>query len=736
MNKQKTKKILISVTAVTAAAAIGAGTWLGIRAHGRDPVPVFDFMSVGMTEFWGDTQESYGPVSSDNIQTVFLSKTQEITEVLVKEGDQVKEGDLLMTFDTTLSAIDLERKRLEVEKLKLQLEDEKRELQKINAMRPMQVPTEQPDSDGGNVDLGEELQGFRIYEGDPAKSNGASPETPLICWVRNDAFLTQDLMKVLLWKAAELQVQLNPTDPGTGEHSKPSPGFPAGVLTSLLGEDTTSEGGETGTEGGSGTEGGGTEGGTGDGSGTEGGTGDPQSELVPALPQGNGAEKTVQKDTPVYDQYSENGTAVFRPSENTDQKLIKGQKVKAYQTLQDSAQKSFTLAEYAQDGEENPLYGWVPAEAFDAPAVDPGGNPGGNPGGDTDNGGGENPGGGNQPGGGEVLPPIEVPDILDPIEKPENMNPELPATTAQKCYVVFRVTGENRKFGAHQVWQGIQLNKDGAFRFFDANGVPDYFMTQLPQEEGAMPDFDFGSGLTAGQIAQLREDQKLKIQEAELKAKMADADYKIKKRELDDGNIHAQFDGTVVSLLSEEEARKTQKPMLKVSGGGGFLVEGTVGELDREKMEIGMEVTINDWNSGEMYTGEVISVGDFPVGTSYYGGGNPNSSEYPFKAFVDGSADLQTGSYVSIQYAAGGTEHGIYLENPFLRTENGTSFVYVLGEKNRLEKRIVKTGKSLWGSYTEILSGLTEEDMVAFPYGKNVKPGVKAEPGDISQLYR
>ena len=78
---------------------------------------------VGMTEFWGDNQESYGPVTTDRIQTVFLSDTQTITEVKVKEGDEVKKGDVLMTYDTTLSELELERKRLDVEKAKLQVKE-------------------------------------------------------------------------------------------------------------------------------------------------------------------------------------------------------------------------------------------------------------------------------------------------------------------------------------------------------------------------------------------------------------------------------------------------------------------------------------------------------------------------------------------------------------------------------------------------------------------------------------
>ena len=166
-------------------------------------------------------------------------------------------------------------------------------------------------------------------------------------------------------------------------------------------------------------------------------------------------------------------------------------------------------------------------------------------------------------------------------------------------------------------------------------------------------------------------------------------------------------------------------------------MEGSVSELDRESLFIGQEVTVNDWNTGNVYTGTIRRIGDYPSDEdNWYGDGNPNVSYYPFTVFVDGEADFMQYSYVSIMYAAGDQmEHGIYLENPFLRTENGTTYVYVLGEDGLLEKRPVTVGKSLWGSYTEILSGLAETDMIAFPYGKNVVPGATTVEGDLSDLY-
>jgi multidrug efflux pump subunit AcrA (membrane-fusion protein) len=142
----KKKKLLITVISLVLAAALGVGIWAVAANRGSEPVYVYEFMYLGMTEYWGDSQESYGPVTTDRIQTIYLTETQTVTEILVSQGDTVKKGDLLMKFDTTLSDLALERKRLDVEKLKIQLEDAKKELRRINNMKPMVIP-QQTDSD-------------------------------------------------------------------------------------------------------------------------------------------------------------------------------------------------------------------------------------------------------------------------------------------------------------------------------------------------------------------------------------------------------------------------------------------------------------------------------------------------------------------------------------------------------------------------------------------------------------
>ena len=66
MGKRKLRKVLIPVISLVTAVAIGAGCWFFSR-KGSEPVNVYSFMYLGMTEYWGDQQESYGPVTTENI---------------------------------------------------------------------------------------------------------------------------------------------------------------------------------------------------------------------------------------------------------------------------------------------------------------------------------------------------------------------------------------------------------------------------------------------------------------------------------------------------------------------------------------------------------------------------------------------------------------------------------------------------------------------------------------------
>ena len=581
----KGKVILIVVIVAVVLVAAGLGGWYFLSNRNTEPVNVFPFTYVGMTEYWGDSQESYGPISTDRIQTVFLSDTQTVTEIAVQAGDTVQKGDLLMTFDTTLSDLALERQRLSVEKLKLQLENAQKELREIKNMKPMVIPapSEEPEEE---ENLGMMLSGdYQISQ--DKNYDGTSKEKALILWINDGVSVDDIVLEAVRMKAQEYQ-QANAPAP-----SEPVP-------------DTT----EPSTE-----------------------TTEPSTEAT---------EPSTEATEP--------STEATEPSTETTEPTTE------------------------------------PTE----PTTDP------------------------------TEPPAEV--------------------SVEKFYMVVKVTQGNMSLGAKSVWQGMEVTKTGSgtfgFRFFDAAAFQDHMLSPQDAPADTTPEIDYGSGYTAAQLAQMRSDKEKEIKDLQFQIKMAEAEYAIKKTEMETGEVRAQIDGTVVSLLSEDEAKMTMQPLMKLSGGGGFYMEGSVSELEKENLQIGQEVTVNDWNTGMQYTGTIQSVGDFPTADGYWNGmGNPNASYYPFTVFIDGSADLQEGSYVNVMYSTATTEQGIYLENPFLRTEQGRSYVYVRGADGKLEQRFVTTGKSLWGSYTEVLDGLSAEDYIAFPYGKTVVEGADTVESDLSALY-
>ena len=141
--------------------------------------------------------------------------------------------------------------------------------------------------------------------------------------------------------------------------------------------------------------------------------------------------------------------------------------------------------------------------------------------------------------------------------------------------------------------------------------------------------------------------------------------------------------------------------------------------------------------TGEIYEGVVETVSDYPVeNNGWWGGGNQNVTYYGFTVFVDESAMLSEGDPVDISYGnANGSGNSFYLELPFVRTENGKSYAFVRGEDGKLEHRELTTGRVVDNWCVEIRGGLTMEDYIAFPYGKNVTEGARTVEAEVNELY-
>ena len=123
--KKVKNKIVVRVGAGVLAVAVVTGTVLGVRAArgGSNAVGVYELSGLSSdADNMGMSSEMSGTVSADEVQTVYVSDTQTVTKVFVEEGQQVRKGDVLLTYDTTLTDIELTRKELEIQKQKLELE--------------------------------------------------------------------------------------------------------------------------------------------------------------------------------------------------------------------------------------------------------------------------------------------------------------------------------------------------------------------------------------------------------------------------------------------------------------------------------------------------------------------------------------------------------------------------------------------------------------------------------------
>lgn len=124
-------KICLAAAVVAfAVVALIAGMFFA-RQLSAKPVAVYPVSQVTQSGFYFGGGTLSGNVRADRMQKVFLSDTQTIAELAVAEGDMVEAGDVLATYDTSLTKIDVEKARIAAEKRKLELSESQRELERL-----------------------------------------------------------------------------------------------------------------------------------------------------------------------------------------------------------------------------------------------------------------------------------------------------------------------------------------------------------------------------------------------------------------------------------------------------------------------------------------------------------------------------------------------------------------------------------------------------------------------------
>lgn len=253
-----------------------------------------------------------------------------------------------------------------------------------------------------------------------------------------------------------------------------------------------------------------------------------------------------------------------------------------------------------------------------------------------------------------------------------------------------------------------------------------------------VPEEEIIEGYTKEEKEKLIEKKQQEIKNMELNIKQSDLKIKEISKKLEDQTINSTIKGTVKSVGDPNKGEVDGKPFIEVVSSEGLYVQGSISELLLNDVKVGQLLMGNSYESGISFQAEIKEISQYPAAGNNFGGmGNANASYYPFTAFIENGEGLRNQEYVDLQLNIQNDQdmNALFLPKPFIREEDGKTYVYKRDENQKLVKQDIVTGKTMYGSVTEVKSGITTEDMLAFPYGKGVKEGAKTKEGTMEELY-
>ena len=230
---------------------------------------------------------------------------------------------------------------------------------------------------------------------------------------------------------------------------------------------------------------------------------------------------------------------------------------------------------------------------------------------------------------------------------------------------------------------------------------------------------------------------------AEKKSELREAQLDLSKSELEVSKLEKALSGMTVKSTMDGIVRmgdEGAETYMTVQAEEGLYIEGTLNEYLLDTVKVGDVLEGEDYYTGETFTAEIQKISEFPAESGadmyYDGSSGENVSYYSFSASIVEDADASVGDEVNLTFQNNSSEEAISLEKAFVLNENGNNYVYVNDEKEmKLKKQKVEVGKTIEGSIVEIESGITLDDYIAFPYGKEIKEGVNTKKAAIDKLY-
>lgn len=264
------------------------------------------------------------------------------------------------------------------------------------------------------------------------------------------------------------------------------------------------------------------------------------------------------------------------------------------------------------------------------------------------------------------------------------------------------------------------------------------------------------------EIQKMIADKQSEIKGLEIDLKGAKMEYENAKKQKSDGKVVAAIDGVVKKIGSasgsdtdsdtegenEGSVEDMEDPGMEfeedpygeessdsdvfalIEGAGGVEVRFMVSELKLPQTAVGETVNVMSWETGASAVAEITGTDSEPYSYDNYNWGeNPNNSTYYVHAKLGESTDFSVGDWVSVtlNQTQSQDSDSLYMPIHYVRQEGGDYYIMKAGKDNKLEKAYVKAGQVMYGSFIEITGGLSMSDRICFPYGTDVKEGIKTK---------
>lgn len=245
--------------------------------------------------------------------------------------------------------------------------------------------------------------------------------------------------------------------------------------------------------------------------------------------------------------------------------------------------------------------------------------------------------------------------------------------------------------------------------------------------EDPVPEIE-PDGMTASELVRAIHAKESEVREYDIDIRRKQLELSELQTQLADGVVYAKRSGVIKGLKDINNVPTDGTPFLTVAGGTGTEVKGTISELLLTTIQKGTKVSVTSYETGSIYEAVVTQIDNFPTnsGEGFYGG-NPNVSMYGFTAYIEKGDDLKQGTYLALAIQQENMDtSSIYLSNAFIRDEHGQKYV-MKDVDGKLVKTYIKTGKVYFNMSTEVLSGISDTDYIAFPYGDGAIEGTRTQ---------